>query len=651
MRTDTRRSGRIGVVAALLVCVLLLCTPALFAGGKQETGAEGAVPEAAEGMAKEAPMLAALVAQGELPPLEERLPEEPLVIQVVEEIGEYGGQWNRAALSVGDTTINSRMGYESWVRWKPDASGVDPNVFRDWEVSDGGRVFTFFLREGMKWSDGVDFTADDILFCYEDMWLNEELSPTFPAWLKAGGEPVEVRKIDDYTVEFRFAAPYGLFLQNIAFRGYSDFYRAPKHYLEQFHVNYATESELAQRVEDAGFEYWYELFADRNAPADNPDRPVLRPWKMVTPPPATRMVAERNPYYWKVDPEGNQLPYIDSVAWDIVESPEIINFKAAAGELDMQLRHIMWDNFTLLMESREEEDFRVLMWPEGYGVNAGVQLNQSHEDPVKRELFQNRDFRIALSHAIDRNELNELNYLGLGEARHATQIELSPYYVEGLAEMYSDYDPDKANDLLDDVGLSERDGEGFRLGPDGKSLTINITLTPRFGPWPDVAQLVKEYWEEVGIRTTVKTMQRTLRTQLVQGNGHDVDIWTVPGILLLNAWPYVAWNSTTGWAPLYGMWYNSGGTQGEEPPEYIRKNMELYDEYLVTVDQEEQDRLAKEIVTNMAEECYIIGTVGNLPALTVVKNNFRNVPEEAISAWTLLTPGYTQIEQYFIRQD
>ena len=596
----------------------------------------------------EAPELRIEVAKGTLPPVEERLPEEPVVIEPVEEIGQYGGTWHRVALSPGDTCLDSRMGYESLVQWTPDAKDVEPGIAKSWKISEEGKVFTFYLRKGMKWSDGKPFTADDFLFWYEDILLNKELTPVFPGWLKVGGEPVKIEKVNDYTIKFQFVKPYGLFLQMLAFNG--PFCGAPKHYLKQFHPKYMSKERLEKLTKEAGFESWYQLFLAKNNLYTNPELPTIRPWKLTVPPPATRLIAERNPYYWKVDTEGNQLPYIDRVVFNMVESTEMANMKALTGEIDMQHRHMMLSNYTVFMKNREKGNYRVLRWEDAYGTNCAILLNQSCKDPVLRDLFQNLKFRIALSLAINREEINELCFQSLGVPRAATQIPASPYYQRDLENIYADYDPEKANRLLDEIGLTKRDKEGYRLRPDGKRLSLVFSFCALWGPYPDIAQLVKEYWEAIGIKVVVKTLERSLRTKRVEANEHETDMWCIPGYLLLNPWPYIAVNQYTPYGPLYGRWYASEGKQGEEPPEYILHNMRLYDKFLVTVDPEKQLKIGKEIVRHAAKNLYAIGTVGRLPALVIVKNNFRNVPEKAVSAWTLMTPGYTHIEQYFIKQ-
>lgn len=246
--------------------------PAAADGGS----AAGAEAAAGSGQYREAPMLTEMVNAGTLPPVDERLPVAPRTIPVVEEIGEYGGTWFRAAVGPGDAgTISNRLSYENLLRWTEDGGGVIPNIAESYEVNDDATEFTFTLREGMKWSDGAPFTADDYLFVYEDILGNEELSPAFPSWLTApNGEPGVIEKVDDYTIKFVFTTSYGLFLQILAGPSSSWISDRPKHYLTQFHPSYADQAELDAMVAEAGFEEWIQLFGDRHN-WQNPEMPHI----------------------------------------------------------------------------------------------------------------------------------------------------------------------------------------------------------------------------------------------------------------------------------------------------------------------------------------------------------------------------------------
>ncbi len=601
----------------------------------------------------EAPMLADMVTAGSLPPVEERLPKEPMVIPVTEEIGEYGGTWHRVAVGPGDAgLINSRLSAEFLLRMEADGKTLYPNVLKDFETNADATEFTMYLREGMKWSDGSPITADDYIFRFDDIYGNADLSPSFPKWLRDPGtdQPGTLEKVDDYTLKISFASPYGLFPQILGGPTGQGLQPKPKQYLQQFHVAYADADELAAAVKEASFENWYQLYGNKDN-WQNPECPVLWPWIYTRVPPDVPVVADRNPYYWKVDPEGNQLPYIDHVNFDVVENADLLNLKAVAGEIDMQFRHILWTNFPLFVENAEQGDYRVMKWTLAEGSNFGLYLNLNHLNPEMRSLIENRDFRIALSLGINRSDMNELAYQGFGVPRQASLVPQCPYFKEEHATLYADLDPEQANQLLDDIGITERDSEGFRLLPGGQPLTITIEYAPVFGPWKDVAQIMSDQWQAIGIRGIPKEEDRTLLTQRGQANERDAGVWQCDRCftpLIEPYWFMPTGGGYSGWEN-YALWYTSGGEQGEEPPAEIKLQCDLYDQ-IKAATADKVPALAEQFFDNFSQNVWVIGTVGVLPHVGVVKNNFRNVPEEAISDWLQLTPGNTNVEQYFIRQ-
>lgn len=605
---------------------------------------------------KEAPQLAQLVASGELPPVEERLPKEPAVVEVVEEIGQYGGTWQRAALGVNDIQLVARLSYETLVRWNHDATDVVPNVAKDYEITNDGRTFTFYLREGMKWSDGHPFTADDIEFWWNDVILNTDLTPVPPEWLTIDGELPEFVKIDDYTVQWTFPQPYGLFLRAIATRGNYDesMTTYSKHYLSQFHPNYRSEEELKALLAQEGMENWFQLFRQKmDARIHGAEVPVIWPWYVTRPSPAQPVVAERNPYYWKVDTEGNQLPYIDQVTHYVVENPEVLNLRAASGEIDMQLRHILVDNLPVFVRNAQQQDYRVLQWQGAEASNFLVYPNMFVENDTLRQLNRDKRFRQALSLAIDRNEINDLGYLGLGRPRQVGAIPLSPVYEEGVDQAYVERDLDEANRLLDEIGLTERDSEGYRLGPDGQRLSITLDLAPVFGPWPRMGELVVDYWSDIGIRAQLNVMERSLFQERAESGNWEWGVWmsdrgATPEVEPLFLLPG---RGQTAYSPWFD-WFSTQGRQGEPPPEGSPERLayDLYARVKATPDQDELIELMKEIIRLNVENLWYIGTVGDMPHIVIVKNDFRNVPEVAVSDWLQKTPGNTWPEQYFWRQ-
>ena len=596
----------------------------------------------------EAPMLKERVEAGQLPPVDERLPSNPLIVTPLDAIGNYGGTLERALTGVSDRPGFIAFNRASLLEWGLGEVAVQPGLAESFEIAEEGRVFRFHLRDGLHWSDGQPFTAADLEFYYQAVVLNPELSPTFPGWLTTGGVPGEIVKVDDLTVEFRFAHPYAFFPEMVAFHGMMEYLVVPMHYLSQFHPDYTSEEELAQRVRESGFDDWNQLFSARNEPFTNTELPVMRPWVVTQPFPAGRMIAERNPYYWKVDSAGQQLPYIDRIASSLIEDPNLIGLRAASGELDFQFYRLGFGDMPLFIDGAEQGNYRILRWPSDAGwVN--VYTNQTHKDPGIREIMQNIEFRAALSHAINRDEMNELLFSGLGHTGHATANAADPYFVEGAGQTFASYDVERANQLLDSIGLDARDAEGYRLRPDGSRLQLSILTLPinEVPGASDAYELVVHYWNEVGIRTELELVEVSLFFTRAFAGDYDM-VGNVTVSLLWNIDPgwWVPINPLGHyWAMAYGQWYATAGEIGEEPTGDIRQLQLLYDQMASTTDTDENIRLGQEIMRIHDENVWIIGTV-ELPFQPVIVNNdLFNVLEDGIASSRLQYEGFSWLEQ------
>ncbi len=603
------------------------------------------------GRFQEAPMLRAEVEAGELPPVAERLPENPLVLVPCDQCGPYGGTWRRYATGPSDIGITpSRLIYDGLVRFGPMGKEVLPNLASHWDISDGGRTFTFQLRRGVRWSDGVPFTADDVVFWYEDIFLDTELTPTIARQFQRGGETMIIEKVEDYAFRIRFKEPYGLFLKILA-AGLSDpLISCPAHYLKAFHPKYAPIEKLEAMARERGFDFWYQLFYDIHS-WENPEHPRLWAWTTTAPPPARPVVWTRNPYYWKVDPEGNQLPYINRITYEIYDV-ETINLKFLNGEVGMQGRHLDFANYPLFMENQERGKYRVLHWIDGGDGSNALALNLNHKDPVMREIFQDRRFRIALSHAINRDELNEACYFGMGKPRQMCPPAASPYYFPDYEKAYLTYDVDKANRLLDEMGLERRDARGFRLRPDGRPLRIFIDVSSAM-VYPRLIQLVAEYWSAVGVNTEMKLLARQLTSARRNALLQDATVWSGAGEYLPVLDPRWFFPHNVGSFHAIGFmrWYVSGGKKGEKPLPDMMRCIELFDRIEATTDDEAHISLFKDIMRINQENLWVIGLIGEMPAVFVVKDNFRNVPEVAVASWVFRTPGSTAPESYAIEEE
>lgn len=613
------------------------------------------------GAYNEAPMLAEMVAAGELPPVDERLPDDPLIEPVVDEIGQYGGVLRRGFLGPSDHNNYTRVVYDALVRFSPTGSEVIPHIASGWESNDDFTEWTVRLRPGAKWSDGQPFTADDIMFWYNDILLNEELMPTAPVWMQnSDGSVATVEKLGDYAVKWTFKEPNTAFLLDLANKDGADasinnLAFVPAHYLKQFHPNYTDAAELQAKVEARGFDSWTELFSVEALPHLSGKRPSMAAWvpdgSTVSDPVFT---IKRNPYYIGVDPAGNQLPYIDEVRFTFFADKEALNLAAVAGEIDLQGRHINMSSYPVLKENEATGNYRVVTWPTFGGSDAVVMFNQTWQGP-EGELFRNKNFRIALSYAIDREAIKELAFLGLGEARQGVPAPFHPYYPgDEWAFKYTEHNPDLANQMLDEI-LPNKDANGFRTLPDGSPLDIEIGVVPAFAVWPDIGQLIVENWADVGVKAHIELRERATHFAMRPANELMAEIWNED----TTGFPFSGQpkfdprsDPALTFAPLVAKWYATNGAEGVEPPPDIKQLVDIIDE-AKTSPRGRQIELAQELFRIWADNVWEIGTVGLTPMIQgviVANDNLRNVPEVAGNDWPLRTPGDTRPEQYFYKQ-
>jgi ABC-type transport system substrate-binding protein len=605
----------------------------------------------------EAPMLAERVKAGDLPSVEKRLPSEPLTVEPQDRPGVYGGEWHSAIAGPADAAwLQRTTGYETLMRWDLAFEQVIPNVAKDVAVEDGGRVYVFTLRRGMHWSDGEPFTADDIVFAYDSVLGNRDIFPDgHPDFYSVRGKPGTIEKIDDHTVQFSFDAPNGLFLENLATLYAADLTKLPRHYFEKFHAEFNPDAPTLAKEE--GQEHWATLFQTKMDVWSNVEHPVLYPWI-----PATvfgegqRLVYERNPYYFKVDPEGSQLPYLDRLVMAVIEDPEAMTLKAAGGEIDMQDRTINTPvNKPVLARSRESGDYDFFDEVPTSCVTFAIALNLNHKDPVKREIFQNRDFRVGLSLAIDRQEIIDVVYQRQGEPYQVAPRPDSPMYDEEMAKQYTEFDPDAANDHLDRAGYRERDSSGYRLGPDGRRITIGVEHTTGPSSQTDPLELVKAYWKRVGVELQNRAEDRALFEERRTANDHDATTWGAEGggkiePVLRPDWFFPSRFESINYAPLWMQWYESNGQAGDRPPALVRQQMALFEKVKETVDPEERITLMKDVLRLAKEYFYHIGISLAPPGYGIVKNDFHNVPDEMPASFIWPSPGPSNPEQYFVQR-
>jgi peptide/nickel transport system substrate-binding protein len=580
---------------------------------------------------QEAPMLEELVKAGKLAPVAERLPENPTVMVPLEETGKYGGTVRRAFSGVSDRWGPTKLQDRTWA-WFDRSLAIQPRMMESWEVNSDGSEWTFYMRKGIKWSDGTPHTTADIQWWYDNVLLNPTLTKAPPS-LYSTGNPrvvVQLEVVDDFTAKFKFAHPKPMFIYGLT-RGMPV---VPGFYLKKFHMDLSTaKTELETEYKGRGFDAWDAYYTDRGYWYANPELPTLGPWTAVKPLSTDLFEMTRNPYFFAVDPEGNQLPYIDRITHRLFENADVLNLWVVGGEIDFQGRHISFGNFTLYKENEAKGDYRVML-----GINAShlaIQPNHTTKEPKLREFFQNRDVRIAMSLAMNRQEINDLVWDGMLTPRQYSPLPLSPQYNEKASNAYIEYDPERANELLDAAGYDKKNAQGIRLFPDGTPISFTIEGTALTGtPDDDTIQLAVKFLREVGLDTAYKSVERSLYTEHYEANEIQAAFWggdrtVLP--LVPEAIIFRGVQPDRPWAPAYAHWFNRGPSDpnGEEPPadSFVKKIWDIWDLVTLEPDPDKQTALFNQILDIWAEEVPMIGLLGEMPAPVIMKNGFKNFLE------------------------
>lgn len=613
---------------------------------------------------KQAPGLAEQVENGNLPPVEERLPQNPLVVEPVDSMGVYGGTWQSAMLTVEDVSwLRYSLGYDPLVRWAPEWGGgsasteILPNVCESFEVRRGGQEYVFTLRKGMRWSDGEPLTADDFEFAFNDNNIDPDLHPDsfYDLWLSQSGEPARFEKIDDHTVRYVYEEPKAGFLEQIA--GTSGLVMfMPKHYMAQFHGKHNDDADsLAQ---DAGMDRWVDNFTLKADCWVNTELPTLNAWiAQNAVGDGGSVIAERNPYYWKVDPEGSQLPYIDKVICEVVQDVEVEVLKVTNGDLDFVLYHFgTIRNKPVIVDAQEDGGYELVDFIPDTVNTMIIGFNQTHPDPAKRAVFENKDFRIGLSYAIDRQKIINTIYGGQGEPWQCAPTPGSDVFDQELGEQYTAFDIDLANEHLDRAGFTERNGDGIRLREDGSPIKFNVLVVSDYADHVDALDLIRGDWREVGVDMTVQRMAETLYWERVEAGEADAATWTGGGFEIRTGAGgnhyYLPTNprGSSRFASEWARWY-SNPNDGTEPPEDVRHQLELFDDMMVTFDADEATRLGQEILEITKDRFYYIGISTPPNMYGTVKTTFHNVPTSFPSSVAYQAPGPTHPEQYYISDE
>ena len=587
---------------------------------------------------QEAPTLAQLVADGKLPPVEERLPDEPEVITMFEALGQYGDEFRFGISGYHDhEQIQNWAGNMGPIQLDPDTHYTTalPLAAGKFEVSDDAKVYTFSIRKGHKWSDGTLFTTADVDFSVSDILLHPDLAPISAIW-SAGGEVFELNIIDELTFQFIFSQPYGDFLYEIADRDnlHPTFYQ--KAYCSRAHPDYNEnlEADLADNNLTDWRDYLLQLCGNPGKSPTrwgNPDRPSLEAWVVVEPYSggATQVVLERNPYFWQVDEEGRQLPYVDRLIGTVYADPEGLLLGAVAGNVDYGQRKLeAAANRPALAEAAPRISAKLYDVTAIGGSSCWFQLNLTHKDPDLNWLFNEKDFRIALSIGFDRQEVIDTALLGEGIPWNNGPFEDSPMFHEQYATQYLEFDPEKANELLDGIGLTERNSDGIRLMPNGRPVSFTAEITVARNDIVDQLEIMSAHWRQnIGVEMRINATERALMYAKVDNNDHDATAWDDnaswgPGRFPSSLVP-AEFNSR--WAIGYAQWYKSGGEQGMEPPDHIKDRFALYENVKTSRNFEERRSYVLQMADIAAEKFETFGVSKMMSNRGIVKSALRNV--------------------------
>jgi len=582
----------------------------------------------------EPPILLPDVTTGKLPPVEKRLPQQPLVVRL-EQPGKHGGTLNSLVGRSRDTRLLVVYGYARLVGYDRNLALV-PDLLESLEVQEG-RVFTLKLRKGHRWSDGHPFTAEDFRYYWEDVANNRELSPSGPPRdLLVDGTPPKFEVLSDTVVRYSWHKPNPHFLPRQAGASPLFIYR-PAHYLKRLHKKYSEKVRKAE-AEGTAKRRWSAVHnrADNLYESDNPDLPTLQPWMNTTRPPADRFVALRNPYFHRVDENGRQLPYIDRFVL-VVADPKLIPAKTGAGEADLQARDVHFNNYTFLKQGETQNGYRTLLWRPGKGAHFALFPNLNVNDPVWRQVLRDVRFRRALSLAIDRALVNQVLYFGLAIESNNTVLPQSPLFREAYRDRWARYDRKQASKLLDEMGL-KRGADGMRKLPDGRPLEVIVETAGESTEHTDVLELIRETWREVGIKLFSKPSQREAFRNRIFSGETVMSVWSglenglatpdnSPDELAPTSQTQLQW-------PKFGQHVETGGKSGEAPDiAEVKELARLYGVWLESATRQERSRAWHAMLELHAEQQFVIGVVSGVPQPVVARQTLMNVPEQGFYNW------------------
>lgn len=593
--------------------------------------------------------------EGDLPPLEDRLPAEPLVVVPYDEIGHYGGRIT--GVSIAPEAGNSEwlsVRHVNLLRFTDDLQTIVPNMAKSYEWNGDYTELTIVLRKGHKWSDGQPFTTEDIVFWWEDIILNKDILPTVPSFWVYGGEPMQVEAVDDVTVKFKFAAPAPAFTTLLATTYTHEW--APKHYLMNLMPKYNPNADAEAKAE--GFESWVQRFSPKyyNEWEDANHLyglPKLEAWIKVEETPE-HQIYYANPYYYKVDTAGQQLPYIDEAEEVYVSDAALIELKVINGELDLKAQSLQIGSLPLFQQNQDKGNYDIQM-AEGADVGRSYTFNATHKDPELAKIFSDPRFSRAMSLALNRDEINQALCFNLciptqGVPVHRTVSFAKPeWYTTDI-----EYDPDQANAILDEIGLT-KGADGFRTRLDGQPLVVNLIYAIQWGD-PALHELAKEYWEAVGVRVELKEISTEAYRAMAANNDQDIQVTTsgttTEAPLYSNPFRLFPPFGDAALEPLTGLpwrdWHDTNGASGVEPPDDIKPLWDMADKWKSSLPgTDDYITLGQQMVEVQLKHFFIIGTITSPPVVTIVSRSLSNVPQYKINAFEYYRTYPYRTDQWF----
>jgi peptide/nickel transport system substrate-binding protein len=603
----------------------------------------------------------------QLPPVDQRLPQEPLVYMPYDQIGLYGG--TLTGLSKGTESGTSDLlsiRHVNFVRYSDDLQTVVPNVAKSWKWNDDYTELVVHLRKGHKWSDGHPFTADDVVFWYEDLILDKNVYEKAPdRWLFAG-KPMKVTAVDETTVKFSFPVPTPGILNRFAVDFGQPF--QPKHFLKKYHGKYNPDAD--ELAKEKGLKNWGELLGKYYAGSDWKDVPtplLSRFDTRVVPTLESHIVIEdtstgrhhvANPFFHIVDTAGNQLPYINEISETYVKDKEVQNLKITNGEITYKQQAVFIEDYPLLKENESKGGYQVDLAP-ALGENIFYSLNTTVKDEALKQIFNDLRFRKALSLALNREEINEIVFLGQGKPMQVMPAE--PATVSFVADEYKNayinYSPEQAKDLLKEMGLKDTDKDGVLERADGKPLVIRLVYSNQGAP-VRLHELVRDYWADIGIRVDLKEVSSDEYRAAANNNDLEITTWKNDGV----SGPTISQDFTS-MVPPFGDYFNPGtgfdwaawkassGSQGVEPPEEVKNLYSLAEKFIqVPLGTSESDKIGQEIVKVHVDNLWKIGTVGEIVNPVMHRNDLKNFKKFTAKTYDFYWAYPYRPNQWFIQQ-